>query len=159
MVDRKWHHDALTHDDLDFFRKLIEESKQWQEEELGSLSPEEYYKKYEEMEGEWRVWSLGEDPVAVTYHLKNSPSNDKPWLGTILTSSLYRRRGFSREIIAALGGELKENGSDVLFAGVPPDRLEWLDFLARVGFEQYMLEKDGAAKHYMVLVSPLPIQR
>lgn len=140
--------------DLMFFQELVSSSSKWRKNELKGLSLEEYLKEYEGFPGEWRIWEKAGSPVAMSYHLESAPSNQKPWLGTILVKMEERRRGIATEIMSHLTEEFKMNGSRALFAAVPIDEYEWSNFLSDCGFEQFKTEVNQG-ETFLIMVRPL----
>lgn len=141
--------------DAPFILQLIKESPQWKTNELKDLKLEEYFEMYTPVKGEWRVWDLNQKPVAVTFHVVKAQSNDKPWIGTIIVKENNRLQGVGKSVIHFLLSELKQMGSNVVFAGVPYSQLEWIDFLSRCNFEQFKVEKDELGVSYIIMINPL----
>lgn len=151
MVILTWRRYKST--DLLFFQDLISESAKWRKNELRGLSLEAYIDQYVELPGEWRVWEQAEGPMAVSYHVESAPSNQKPWLGTILVKAEKRRRGIASAIINHLSDEFKVNGQRALFAAVPFEEYEWANFLADCGFEQFKKE-ENEGEPFLIMVRP-----
>ncbi|EWH19752.1 hypothetical protein M769_0125590, partial [Bacillus haynesii] len=61
----------------------------------------------------------------------------------------------AKEVIKTIGKCLREKGHKALFAAVPYEKDEWLNMLARSGFEQLKTEKDKEGKRYLIMVLPL----
>lgn len=141
-------------DDNDFFHTLISMSPKWKAIELKEDTFETYMNKYEYVQGEWRVWDVNETPFAITHHTESSPSNKKPWLGTILVHQEWRRKGFGETILDRLSDELKEKGHKAIYAGVPIMENDWIAFLAQCGYEQFKLERDKEDNQFLILVKP-----
>jgi N-acetylglutamate synthase-like GNAT family acetyltransferase len=140
--------------DLPFFEHLVSTSSKWSKNELQDLSIEEYIEQYDVLCGEWRVWETQGSPVAISFHVETAPSNQKPWLGTILVKTEERRRGIASAIINHLSDEFKQNGQKALFAAVPIDEYEWSNFLTDCGFEQFKTE-ENKGETYLIMVRPL----
>ncbi|MBT2694741.1 GNAT family N-acetyltransferase [Bacillus sp. ISL-55] len=140
--------------DLPFFKDLISTSSKWSKNELQGLSLKEYIEQYDDLTGEWRVWETSGRPAAISFHVESAPSNQKPWLGTILVKAEERRQGIASAIINHLSGELKLNEHKALFAAVPVDEYEWSNFLADCGFEQFKTE-ENEGETYLIMVRPL----
>ncbi|WP_338781729.1 GNAT family N-acetyltransferase [Metabacillus sp. FJAT-52054] len=134
--------------------QCVKESPEWISEETEPGLLEEYLKKYEMYQGEWRIWELNGEPAAITFSIEWSPSNEKPWLGTILVHPSKRSQGIGERVIRMIAAELKEKGHKVLFAGVPAERLAWIQFLSKAGFEQFKMEKNEG-EDYTILIFPL----
>nr|WP_231889991.1 GNAT family N-acetyltransferase [Bacillus sp. SJS] len=134
--------------------QCVKESPEWISEETEPGLLEEYLKKYEMYQGEWRIWESNGEPVAITFSIEWSPSNEKPWLGTILVHPSKRSQGIGERVIRMIAAELKEKGHKVLFAGVPAERLAWIQFLSKAGFEQFKMEKNEG-EDYTILIFPL----
>lgn len=83
-------------DDLSLLEKLAEAQPVWKEEEFGDKDAEDYIISYSMYNGSWLVWEKDGMPVAVSYHLEWSPSNGKPWLGTVLIDPAEEKRGMRR---------------------------------------------------------------
>lgn len=140
--------------DFVFFQELISTSSKWRNIELKGLSLEEYMDQYERFLGQWRVWEKAGGPVAVSFHLDSAPSNQKPWLGTILVKAEERRRGIASAIMNQLSDEFKVNGQKALFAAVPIEEYEWSNFLTDCGFEQFKTE-ENKGETFLIMVRPL----
>jgi GNAT superfamily N-acetyltransferase len=140
--------------DSEFFQQLAASSLKWKKNELTGLDLEDYVNQYDDITGEWRVWEKGDSPVAVTFHVESAPSNQKPWLGTILVRAEERRCGIASAILDLLSNELEAKGNRALFAGVPIDEYEWSNFLADCGFEQFKSEGNKGVT-FLIMVRPL----
>lgn len=140
--------------DISFFQELVSESRKWRTIELKGAELSDYMKKYEELAGEWRMWEKENRPVAISFHVESAPSNQKPWLGTILVKASERRKGIGFSVINILSAELKVKGHKVMFAGVPMDEYEWSNFLNDCGFEQFKSE-ENKSETYLIMVRPL----
>jgi GNAT superfamily N-acetyltransferase len=125
----------------------------WRSLEMNQLTTKEYIQKYNE--GEWRIWEQDESDVAITYHLENAPSNNKPWIGTIIVQPNERRQGLGIRVVQQLKEELQEKGHKAIFAGVPVDAHIWIRFLSDCYFEQFKIEKDEQNQMFLIMVSPL----
>ncbi|WP_226530585.1 GNAT family N-acetyltransferase [Metabacillus niabensis] len=147
----------LQSKDLPFFQELIDASPEWQEEECVSVELETYLLSYSMYKGQWRIWCDESDKnVGVSFMIEWSPSNEKPWIGTILIHPSKHHKGFGKMIIAHYKEVLSKKGYRVLFAGCPIQRNSWMQFLGKCGFEQFKVEKDeGTQKEYMISVLPL----
>ncbi|MFC5734823.1 GNAT family N-acetyltransferase [Cytobacillus gottheilii] len=144
----------LGKSDYPFFESLISQSSKWKEIELGDRTLETFLKDHEYAGGEWRVWELGGTPISVSHHTQSSPSNKKPWLGTLLVHSGFRRKGFGERILDKLSDEMKDKGHKAIYAGVPIMENEWISFLSECGYEQFKLEKDKQDVQYLIFVKP-----
>lgn len=151
MVILTWRRCKNT--DLLFFQDLISESAKWSINELRGLSLEEYIEHHADLPGEWRIWEQAGDPVAVSYHMESAPSNQKPWLGTMLVKAEERRRGIASAILNHLSDEFKVNRQRALFAAVPFDEYEWANFLTDCGFEQFKTE-ENEGETFLIMVRP-----
>ncbi|WP_353049936.1 GNAT family N-acetyltransferase [Bacillus sp. ISL-35] len=140
--------------DSGFFLEIAESSRKWLKNELQGQDLAGYLKQYEDLSGEWRVWEKGGVPVSITYHLEYAPSNQKPWLGTILVKADVRRKGIASSILEGLSLELKANGHRALFAAVLIDEYEWSNFLTDCGFEQFKTE-ENEGETFLIMVRPL----
>ncbi|UOE56997.1 GNAT family N-acetyltransferase [Bacillus sp. CMF12] len=145
----------FTDEDLPFFLEVIKDSAAWEEEEKSGHNLRDYMARYQELNGEWRIWRLDGERIAVTFHVNSSPSNRKPWLGTILVKNNIRRKGIGTKVIELLAAELKEKGEKSFFAGVPENRHNWIYFLADAGFEQFKMEAYPDGKDFLIMVCPL----
>jgi len=142
--------------DLPFFQELINASTEWQQEECTSDKLEAYLLSYKMYDGKWRIWHDGETCIGISFLVEWSPSNGKPWIGTILIHPSKYLRGYGKLVIKHYKEELTQNGHKVLFAGCPIQRSSWIQFLGKCGFEQFKVEKDEATqKEYMIFVLPL----
>ncbi|WP_080846668.1 GNAT family N-acetyltransferase [Cytobacillus gottheilii] len=148
---------ALVKSDYSFFEILISQSPKWQEIELGERSLEQFVEDYEYAKGEWRVWELDGSSFAISHHTESSPSNKKPWLGTLLVHSELRRKGIGERILDKLSNEMKDKGHKAIYAGVPIMENEWISFLSDCGYEQFKLEKDKRDVQYLIFVKPTMI--
>jgi GNAT superfamily N-acetyltransferase len=154
METGKIHCRLLNRNDYHFFRTLISMSPKWKATELKEETIETYMSKYEYVYGEWRVWEQNQIPFAITHHTESSPSNKKPWLGTILVLQEWRKKGLGETILDMLSDELSEKGHKAIFAGVPIMENEWIAFLSQCGYEQFKLEKDKEDNQFLILVKP-----
>jgi GNAT superfamily N-acetyltransferase len=141
------------HDNEAILKRFTEHDSYWTSVEMQQMSEIEYRKKY--VDGEWRIWQLEERDVAITYHLEVSPSNQKPWIGTVIVSPKDRRQGLGMAIVQQLKQELKQRGHKAIFAGVPVEASVWIQFLSDCYFEQFKVEKDEQNQMYIIMVSPL----
>lgn len=142
-------------DDQPFFEKLIQDSIAWQEEECSVSDLASYMQKYEMMNGQWTLWSKIGKPLGIAFTVDWAPSNEKPWIGTILVDGQARRKGYGKQIVDEIAERYKKEGHDVLFAAVPLQRIEWMKFLAMCGFEQFKVEENERNQPYMVMTRPL----
>ncbi|MCM3094441.1 MULTISPECIES: GNAT family N-acetyltransferase [unclassified Cytobacillus] len=145
----------ITDEDFPFFLEVIRDSADWEKEEKFENNLSNYMARYRELNGEWRIWRVKGERIAVTYHLDLSPSNRKPWLGTILVKKEMRRKGIGTEVIKLLAAELKKKGEKSFFAGVPDYRNSWVNFLADAGFEQFKIETSDNGQMFLIMVLPL----
>lgn len=134
-------------------KRFTEHDSYWLTVEMQVMSETEFMKRY--TEGEWRVWQLDERDVAITYHLEVAPSNQKPWIGTVIVNPNDRRQGLGMAIVQELKHELKKRGHKAIFAGVPVEAPVWIQFLSDCYFEQFKVEKDEQNQMYVIMVSPL----
>lgn len=125
----------------------------WRSLEINQLTSKEYMQKYNE--GEWRIWQQDDVDVAITYHLSYAPSNNKPWIGTVIIQPNKRRQGLGTRVVQKLKEELREKGHKAIFAGVPADADIWIQFLSDCYFEQFKVEKDEENHNFLIMVSPL----
>ncbi|MFC0475231.1 GNAT family N-acetyltransferase [Robertmurraya beringensis] len=125
----------------------------WKSIEMDALTAKEYINKY--VLGEWRVWQQNNKDVAITYHLDHAPSNNKPWLGTVIINPNDRRQGFGTQVVKQLKKELREKGHKAIFAGVPVEADIWIQFMSDCYFEQFKIEKDDQNQMFLIMVSPL----
>ncbi|CAM3405111.1 GNAT family N-acetyltransferase [Cytobacillus oceanisediminis] len=147
--------DLMTDADWPFFIETIKDSPEWEETEKSSFDPKKYMAMYENLNGEWRLWRLDGERIGITFHVKSSPANQKPWIGTILVKKEMRRTGLGIAIIGQIGKELKKRGEKSLFAGVPEYRYMWIEFLSDAGFEQFKMEVSPEGQDYLIMVCPL----
>ncbi|AZB42783.1 GNAT family N-acetyltransferase [Bacillus sp. FJAT-42376] len=140
--------------DFSLLFEWVKQSPAWMEEETNPEGLREYMKKYEMYQGNWRVWEQSDKPAAYTYTADWAPSNEKPWLGTILVNPSIRRTGIGKKVIGLIRNEMKEKNHKVLFAGVPAGRLDWIHFLSASGFEQFKME-ESMGKSYTILILPI----
>ncbi|WP_026584268.1 GNAT family N-acetyltransferase [Bacillus sp. J33] len=145
----------MENKDWPFFLQAIKDSPEWEEAEKSEYNIKEYLARYRKLNGEWRIWRLNGERSAITYHVESSPSNQKPWLGTILVKKEMRRKGIGIAIIRHICTELKGNGEKSLFAGVPESRYIWIDFLSDAGFEQFKMETSPEGRDFLIMVCPL----
>ncbi|MEK3989414.1 GNAT family N-acetyltransferase [Robertmurraya sp. FSL R5-0851] len=125
----------------------------WKSIEMDALTAKEYINKY--ILGEWRVWQQNNKDVAITYHLDHAPSNNKPWLGTVIINPNERRQGLGTQVVKHLKKELREKGHKAIFAGVPVEADIWIQFMSDCYFEQFKIEKDDQNQMFLIMVSPL----
>lgn len=140
--------------DIPFFEELISESGKWRKNELKDMKLSDYLRRYEEVAGEWRIWRIEREPKAISFHLDSAPSNQKPWLGTVLVKAHERHKGIASTLINRIASELGERGYGALFAGIPIDEYEWSNFLNDCGFEQFKTE-ENKGETYLIMVRPL----
>lgn len=146
----------LEKSDYPFLMEMIKSSPEWKEEECKEDDLITYLQSYSMYNGEWKMWFDEAIPIGVTYVLEWSPSNEKPWIGTILVHQSVRIKGYGRLIINEIGNELKVRGHRALFVGCPIHQNSWLLFLGKCGFEQFKVEKDETLnKEYMISVKLL----
>lgn len=145
----------LQRQHLSFFQKLVSESPEWQSEECHEDQLKGYLKRYDMLAGEWCVWYDGQEPIGITFGVEWAPSNEKAWIGTILIAKNKRRQGYGQAIIGEMIANFTSNQHDVLFAGVPIEKLSWIHFLSSCGFEQFKVEEDEAGRSFMIMVHPL----
>ncbi|KAF0824305.1 GNAT family N-acetyltransferase [Cytobacillus firmus] len=145
----------FTDEDLPFFLEVIKDSADWEKEEKSGNNLSNYMARYQELNGEWRIWRLNGERIAVTFHTNLSPSNRKPWLGTILVKKEMRRKGIGTKVIELLTAELKKKGEKSFFAGVPENRNNWIYFLSDAGFEQFKTETSDDGREFLIMVCPL----
>ncbi|MDQ0231318.1 GNAT family N-acetyltransferase [Metabacillus malikii] len=146
----------LEEQDFGDFAEIIAASDEWRQEETDVDQLHIYLTHYKMYNGEWRVWQYNEHIIGIVYSMEWSPSNEKPWLGTILIHPDYRRKGFAKLIINQIADKLKQQGHSAIFAACPSHRYSWLTFLSNCGFEQFKYEKDEEKlKEYIITVKPL----
>ncbi|MCM3665790.1 GNAT family N-acetyltransferase [Mesobacillus subterraneus] len=145
---------SLESSDLSFFQELVSDSRKWRTIELKSAELSDYMRQYEEYAGEWRMWEKENRPVAISFHVESAPSNQKPWLGTLLVKASERRKGIGISVINILSAEIKVKGHKAMFAGMPIDEYEWSNFLNDCGFEQFKSE-EYKGETYLIMVRPL----
>ncbi|UII57260.1 GNAT family N-acetyltransferase [Cytobacillus spongiae] len=153
--DVRLNFDQMKDSDIGFFEEIIMDSPEWEEVELIQHQLSEYIQKYAHLNGEWRVWKLKGQKVAISYHLPKSYSNHKPWIGTLLVRKAERNKGIGKEIISNICTEMKECNQKVIFAGFPIENSQWTSFLTSCSFEQYKLEKDEQGDNYLIMIRPL----
>ena len=137
------------------FKQLIQDSPSWQKEECSISELHTYMQKYEMMNGQWDVWFKNEQPIGITFTVDWAPSNEKPWIGTILVDGQARRQGSGKNIVEAIADSYKKEGNDALFTAVPLERTKWMQFFAACGFEQFKVEENEQNALYMMMVRPL----
>ncbi|RBW69408.1 hypothetical protein [Bacillus taeanensis] len=146
----------MKRDDQALMTSLSSLSKEWSLWELGSSNPthadvERWINHYQYENGEWRIWNLDEK-TAFTYHL-TKVRNEEPWLGTIIVSQ--KGEGIGRLILEVLAEEERKKGAKVLYAACPAQCLNWMQFLGKIGFEQYKMDYDEKGNEYLLLALPL----
>lgn len=141
--------------DYPFLAELICSSETWQKEECRPDEAEEYRTSYKMYNGNWLVWMKSNEMIGISFHLDWAPSNEKPWIGTVLIDHQHRKQGMGKEIIGQISAVLKQDGHKAIFAGCPASRLDWLQFLGICGFEQLKSEKDTHGKEYIISVKPV----
>ncbi|MBY6050513.1 N-acetyltransferase [Cytobacillus firmus] len=142
-------------EDQPFFLEVIKDSTDWEEEEKCGNNLCNYMARHQELNGEWKIWRINGEQTAVTFHVNLSPSNRKPWLGTILVKKDMRRKGIGTAVIELLAAELKKKGEKSFFAGVPENRTKWIYFLSDAGFEQFKSETSDDGGEFLIMVCPL----
>ncbi|MCK6256863.1 GNAT family N-acetyltransferase [Fictibacillus sp. KIGAM418] len=146
----------IRDEDFDFFKEIIPHSHTWMKEE--GLTGEEndehlrsYLHRYDETGGEWLIWSGEGQKIGAAYLVYAAPSNQKPWLGTIVIHPEKRKQGFAKKIIEEISSMVIKN-SPVLFSACPAENTSWIRFLNHNGFEQAGLENDEKGKEYIKFV-------
>ncbi|MDZ5470637.1 GNAT family N-acetyltransferase [Bacillus sp. 31A1R] len=155
MVNGELKYRDLSHQDIPFFLELARENKIWREIELKGEKLENYIETYSYLNGEWRLWTLQKDFIGVSFHTKLAPSNGKPWFGTLIITVKFQKQGIGKAIIEKITSELKEEGMNVIFAGIPFDQYNWIDFLGKCSFEQFKIEKDDQGNSYLIMIRPI----
>ncbi|TXC92102.1 GNAT family N-acetyltransferase [Metabacillus litoralis] len=146
----------LNKGDYNFFKDIIRVSDDWQQEECSENELENYLLSYQMFNGQWRIWYKNNNKIGISYHIEWSPSNERPWIGTILIHPNQRLRGFGQNIIKEIGHELKSKGHKACYVGCSINQDGWLRFLGNCGFEQLKIEKEvTTSKEYMISVMPL----
>ncbi|WP_433749359.1 GNAT family N-acetyltransferase [Falsibacillus pallidus] len=139
---------------LDKWTKYEDE---WLNEELSGFTDiNSFFEYYQSFEGEWRIWETARsgEAIGLTYHMDSAPSNQKPWLGTIIVRPDSRNKSLGRGIIEKISEEMKGSSHKAMFAGVPIHHYRWIDFLSKCFFEQLKVENNQKGQ-YMVMVRPL----
>lgn len=144
----------LTQADFPFLKNLIKNSPFWEKEECYSETIDAFMLKYKMLNGRWLFWSLSSIQIGISYTVEWSPSNEKPWIGTILIRRDYRMKGFASTIINQICEEFRQKGEKAVFAGCPINQNQWIKFLANCQFEQFKVERNELGKEYSVLVRP-----
>ncbi|SHT03528.1 Acetyltransferase (GNAT) family [Mycobacteroides abscessus subsp. abscessus] len=143
----------MVESDVSLIKAFTTFDSLWKSIEMDALTAKEYINKY--VLGEWRVWQQNNKDVAITYHLDHAPSNNKPWLGTVIINPNDRRQGFGTQVVKQLKKELREKGHKAIFAGVPVEADIWIQFMSDCYFEQFKIEKDDQNQMFLIMVSPL----
>ncbi|MGG1571530.1 GNAT family N-acetyltransferase [Fictibacillus sp. NRS-1165] len=146
-------------EDLSFFIEMARHSPVWMKEEglKGNEIDEQwkdYLHRYDETGGEWLIWSDEEQKIGAAYLVYTAPSNQKPWLGSIVIHPVKRKQGYARKIIEEISSIVKKQ-SPVLFSACPSGNEAWLRFLNQLGFEQAGLESDEKGKEYIKFIKVL----
>jgi GNAT superfamily N-acetyltransferase len=145
---------SLSAGDYAFFQYLADQSAEWLVHEKQGRGIEEYIEEHSELNGEWRVWEKDGERAGITFHVTRAPSNQKPWIGTLLVDPDRRGTGIGGGILSAIAEELSAEHKAV-FAAVPASESGWLEFLSKSGFEQYKSENDEGGKEHLLLLRPL----
>jgi len=143
----------MVESDVSLIKAFTTFDSLWKSIEMDALTAKEYINKY--VLGEWRVWQQNNKDVAITYHLDHAPSNNKPWLGTVIINPNERRQGLGTQVVKHLKKELREKGHKAIFAGVPVEADIWIQFMSDCYFEQFKIEKDDQNQMFLIMVSPL----
>ncbi|MFD1735660.1 GNAT family N-acetyltransferase [Bacillus salitolerans] len=141
--------------DVPFIRRLIKDSPEWLKEEGESLDVYGIFNQYKYLQGQWLVWKENNSLVGISFLVESAPSNNRPWIGTIIVRKDKRRHGMGSSIIAKLLAMLKQDGHKIAYAAVPIENSSWINFLTICGFEQYKIEKNEDNKIYLLFVCPL----
>ncbi len=144
----------MQKEDLSFFQNLIKSSPEWESEECYDDNLEGYLERNKQYNGEWFVWTVDNKKIGISYSVEQAPSNQRPWIGTILVDPLCRQKGYGKLIIECLVSEFQEKKHKVVYAAVPINKNHWISFLSSMGFEQYKVE-DVENKTYLIFVKPL----
>ncbi len=147
------HYRNMLESDTALLHEFTKFDSLWKLIEMKHLTVNEYMNKY--IQGEWRVWQQDDTDVAITYHLEFAPSNNKPWIGTVIINPNKRRQGLGISVIQHLKEELREKGHKAIFAGVSVEADWWIQFLSDCYFEQFKVEKDEQNQMFLIMVSPL----
>ncbi|AYA75268.1 GNAT family N-acetyltransferase [Bacillus sp. Y1] len=147
------HYRIMLESDATLLHAFTKFDSLWKSIEIEQLTAIEYMNKY--LNGEWRVWQQDERDVAITYHLEFAPSNNKPWIGTVIINPNERRQGLGIRIIQHLKEELREKRHKAIFAGIPVEADMWIQFLSDCYFDQFKVEKDEQNQMFLIMVSPL----
>jgi GNAT superfamily N-acetyltransferase len=140
--------------DILFFQDCVKNSIEWQKEECSLHQLSEYMMSYEHLHGRWIVWLFDCQKVGISYTVNESPSNGRPWVGTLLVEPGHRKSGVGSKIMEALLEEWGNDGHKVAYAAIPIMQQGWSTFLSKCGFEQYKLEKEEGHT-YLLFVKPL----
>jgi GNAT superfamily N-acetyltransferase len=142
-------------EDFLFVERLIHTCPEWMsEEEYPYEGLQAFLKSFDALQGTWSVWYLDSEKVAFSFYVERAPSNNRPWIGTILVEESYRSKGIGKRIMKCLFEDLQNRGHKIAYAAVPIQQNNWIRFLSCCGFEQFKLEKDEE-KTYLLFVKPL----
>lgn len=145
---------AYNQEDFHFLKECVRESPEWQKEECHELALEDYMRQYEHLNGRWLIWEENQELIGISFTLDCSPSNSRPWLGTLLLHPKYRLQGNGKRIINEIAKKWKSSGEKIAYSAIPIMNLGWSTFLSKCGFEQYKIEKE-ANKTYLLFIKPL----
>lgn len=105
--------------DFSFFLECVNSSPEWQEEECDGNQLHNYMEGYKHLGGHWVIWSNKDVQIGISFTLDCSPSNRRPWLGTLLIHPEYRRKGYGKTIVNKLLRRWSKNGEKIVFAAIP----------------------------------------
>lgn len=144
--------------DYSFFLDCVNSSPEWQEEECEGNKLHSYLERYKHLEGHWLIWCNKDKQIGISFTLDSSPSNGRPWLGTLLILPGYRRIGYGSTIVSKLLKRWANEGEKIVYAGIPIMKLNWSNFLSNCGFEQYKIEKEEE-KTYLLFIKPIEMKK
>ncbi|WP_408010836.1 GNAT family N-acetyltransferase [Pseudalkalibacillus sp. A8] len=141
MIERN-----LRKDDLGIISEWFKHSSDWikeeglLKEEIDPQRIEVWMALYDRYEGVWLVWEDNKSIKGISYHILDSPSNKKPWIGMVMVDPQDRGHGYGRRIIQLVCRKLQQEPDNIVFAGCPFRQVKWLRFLAACDFEQIGLD-------------------
>ncbi len=148
----------LQEKDLPVLSKWFEQSEEWLKEEgllAVEMSPSRlklWMSLYDRYDGEWLVWFNADGFIGFSQHILHAPSNAKPWIGMVMIAPERRKQGWGKEILEEI---LRRVDYPIVFAGCPYERIGWIQFLGKSGFEQIGLDVLDNGRKYLKMAKPI----
>ncbi|MGM7701016.1 GNAT family N-acetyltransferase [Pseudalkalibacillus sp. Hm43] len=151
----------LQEKDHSVLSKWFEQSEEWLKEEgllAIEMSPARlkvWMSLYDRYNGEWLVWFNKDGLIGFSHHILHAPSNTKPWIGMVMIAPELRRLGYGIKVLEEILRQVARSGYPIVFAGCPFDRIGWIQFLGKSGFEQIGLDVLENGRKYLKMAKPI----